>query len=88
MTLLVHGLYGPQVHGWHGYKALGLVVSEKIFFNVFPIIMTPRMGPFFDTMGMVGKIYVELQITLLHTKYRSFGSCGFRVEEFFMYLKV
>ena len=49
--------------------------------------MTLRVGPFFDCMGMNGRIYVELHMTLLHTKYThvSFGSCGFR-EDFFMYM--
>ena len=32
---------------------------------------------------MTGRIYVKLCITMLHTKYRSFGSCGFSKEDFF-----
>ena len=34
---------------------------------------------------MLGRIHVKLHITMLHTKYRSFGCCGFREEDFFMY---
>ena len=32
--------------------------------------------------GMVGGIYVEYHLTLLHTKYTSFRACGFREEDF------
>ena len=35
-------------------------------------------GTIADHMGIIGKIYIKLQIKLLYTKYRSFGSCGFR----------
>ena len=41
----------------------------------------PRDGAIFDPRGMVCRIYVKLHITL-HTKYRSFGSSGFREEDF------
>ena len=34
---------------------------------------------------MIGRIYVELNMTLLHIKYTSFVSCGCREEDFFMY---
>ena len=34
---------------------------------------------------MIRRIYVKLQITMLHTKYRNFGSCSFREEDFYMY---
>ena len=69
-------------------KKLGHMVSKKtIFFYVFPIVslrelLTPRGGPISDPRGMLGKIYVNLHITMLHTKYRSFGCCGFREEDF------
>ena len=33
---------------------------------------------------MVGRIYKEDHYTLLHTKYESFGSCGFGEEDFFL----
>ena len=67
-------------------KALGHMVSEKkIFFYVFP--MTPPGGACMDPRGTVGRIcsriYKEDHFTLLHTKYESFGPCGFREEDFF-----
>ena len=66
-------------------KALGHVVSKKILFYVFPIVslwelLIPRCGSIFDPRGMIGRIYVKLQITMLHTKYRSFGTCSFRED--------
>ena len=45
----------------------------------------PRVGVSFYPRSMNCKIYVELHITLLHHKYTSFGSCGLREEDFFMY---
>ena len=69
-------------------KALGHVVSEKkIFFHVFPIVslwelLTPWGVAIFDHRGMIRSIYVKLLITMLHTKYRSLGSCSFREEDF------
>ena len=33
---------------------------------------------------MIGSIYVQLHMTLLHTKYTNFDSCGF-IEDVFMY---
>ena len=56
---------------------------------VFPIVslrellLTPRGGAISDPWGMLGRIYVKLHITMLHTKYRSFGCCGFREEDVF-----
>ena len=35
-----------------------------------------------DLSGMIGRIYVEYHLTLLHTKYTSFRPCGFREEDF------
>ena len=35
-----------------------------------------------DPRGMIGRIYVEYHLTLLHTKYTSFRPCGFREEDF------
>ena len=32
---------------------------------------------------MIGRIYIEDHYTLLHTKYESFGPCGFGEEDFF-----
>ena len=45
-------------------EALGLLVSEKKFFLVFPIVSlwrlsTPRGVAKFDPRGMAGTIYVE-----------------------------
>ena len=43
-----------------------------------------------DLWGTVGviysKIYKEDHYTLLHTKYESFGPCGFGEEDFFKVL--
>ena len=36
-----------------------------------------------DPRGTIGRIYKEDHYTLLHTKYESFGSCGFGEEDFF-----
>ena len=41
--------------------------------------MTPNLDP----RGMIGRIYVEYHLTLLHTKYTSFRPNGFREEDFF-----
>ena len=69
-------------------KALGLVVSEKIFLcfsNCKSIgANDPRGGAIFDQRGMIGRIYKEKHYTLLHTKYESFGPCGFG-EDFFIF---
>ena len=69
-------------------KALGLVVSEKKIFLFFSHCKSmgandPRGGAIFDPRGMIGRIYKEDHYTLLHTKYESFGSCGFGEEDFF-----
>ena len=44
--------------------------------------MTPRGGAIFDSRGTVGRIYKEDHYTLLHTKYKSSGPCGFGEEDF------
>ena len=62
-------------------KALGLVVSEKIFLCFS--YDTPGAGPFMDPSSTVGRIYKEDHYTLLHTKYDSSGPCGFGEEDFF-----
>ena len=64
-------------------KALGLVVSEKIF-KIFPMT-PPGAGSVMDPRGTVGWIYKEDHYTLLHIKYENFGSCGFGEEDFFMF---
>ena len=33
-----------------------------------------------DPRGIIGRIYVEYHLTLLHTKYTSFRPCGFRED--------
>ena len=43
----------------------------------------PWGGAIFDPRGMIGRIYIEDHYTLLHTKYKSFGSCGFGEDFFF-----
>ena len=45
----------------------------------------PRGGAIFDPRGMICRIYVKLQIIMLHTECRSFGYCIFREEDFYMY---
>ena len=65
-------------------KALGLVVSEKKIFLCFSHCKSmgandPRGGAIFD------RIYIEDHYTLLHTKYESFGPCGFGEEDFFIF---
>ena len=45
----------------------------------------PRGGAIFDPRGMIGRIYIEDHLTLLHTKYESSGPCGFREEDFFIF---
>ena len=42
----------------------------------------PRGVANLDPRGMIGRIYVEYHLTLLHTKYTSFRPCGFREEDF------
>ena len=44
----------------------------------------PRGGATFDPRGMIGRIYIKDHYTLLHTKYESFGPCGFGEEVFFL----
>ena len=71
-------------------KGRGHVVLEKKIFYVFPHCKSmgsndPQGGVIFNPRGMILRIYVKLHITMLHTKYRSFGSCGFREEYFYIY---
>ena len=70
-------------------KALGLVVTKKKIFLCFSHCKSmgandPQGGAIFDPRGMIGRIYIEDHYTLLHTKYESFGPCGFG-EDFFMF---
>ena len=81
------GEYYTLVHTT--YESSGPYGLGEDVFHVFPILslrelLTPHGGAISDPRGMLGRIYVKLYITMLHTKYRSFGCCGFR-EDFFMY---
>ena len=64
-------------------KALGLVISEKIFLcfsNCKSMVMGANDswgGAIFDPRGMVGRIYKKDNYTLLHTKYERSRPCGF-----------
>ena len=68
-------------------KALGLVVSEKIFLCFSQCksmgANDHRGGVIFDNRGMVGRIYIEDNYTLLHTRYETSGPYGFGEEDFF-----
>ena len=44
----------------------------------------PRGGAIFDPRGKIGRMYVELHMTMLYIKYTSFVSCCCR-EDFFIY---
>ena len=70
-------------------KALGLVVLEKIFLCFSHCksmgANDPRGRAIFNPRGMIGRIYIKDHYTLLHTKYESFGPCGFGEEDFFMF---
>ena len=48
----------------------------------------PRGVANLDPGGMIGRIYVEYHLTLLHTKYISFRPCGFREEDFLMFFPI
>ena len=52
---------------------------------MFTIMMTPGAWPILTPRGMIGRIYVEYHLTLLPTKYTSFGPCGFREEDFLIF---
>ena len=64
------------------------MVYEKKFFFIFSYCMTmgdddPQGVANLDPRGMIGRIYVEYHLTLLHnTNYTSFRPCGFREEDF------
>ena len=66
-------------------KASGLVVSVKKIFVYLSYCTCKYMGAnipwggaILNPRSIIGRIYVKHHITLLHTKYTSFGSCGFK----------
>ena len=63
-------------------KALGLVVLEEKIFLCFTHDPPPPGGARMDPRGTAGRIYKEDHYTLLHTKYESFGPCGFEEGDF------
>ena len=72
------------------YESSGPWVSERKIFLCFSHCKSmgangPRGAAIFDPRGMIGRIYIEDHYTLLHTKYESFGPCGFGEEDFFMF---
>ena len=76
--LLLHTKYKKS--GPHGLR-------EEDFFFLFSYCMTmgdddPRGVTNLDPRGIIGRIYVEYHLTLLHTKYISFWPGGFREEDF------
>ena len=77
---LLHTKYGSS--GPCGYK-------EEVFLCLFRCTCKsmaandPWRGAISDPRDMLCRMYVKLHITTLHNKYRSFGYCGFRHEEFF-----
>ena len=48
--------------------------------------INPRGVANFDPRGMIGTIYIGDFQTLLLTKYRSFGPCGFREDSSFSFV--
>ena len=65
-------------------KALSLVVSEKKIFLCFTHdTPPPQGGACMNPRGTVDRIYKEDHYTLLLTKYKSSGPCGFGEEDFF-----
>ena len=47
----------------------------------------PR-GGHLNPSGMIGRIFVEYHLKLLHTKYTSFRPCSFREKDFEMFFPV
>ena len=69
------------------------MVLEKKIFEVFPIMSMGANDPqgmaSLESRGLIGRIYVGDHYTLLHTKYISSGTNGFREKDFlsFSYYK-
>ena len=69
---------------------MGLIVSEKTIFKCFSSYTSIEAIPLqgvasLDPMSLIGRIYVG---TLLHTKYTSCVSHGFREEDICMLLVI
>ena len=47
--------------------------------------MNPGAWPIKTPRGMIGRIYVEYHLSLLHSKYTSLRPCGFREEDCSMF---
>ena len=65
-------------------------LREEDFFYVFPFVrlwelMTPRNSACTDLRGAVGRIHNKDYYSLLQTTYKSFASCSFREEDFFIF---
>ena len=56
--------------------------AEKKLKDNFSNDDDPRGVANLDPRGMIGRIYVEYHLTLLHTKYTSFRPWSFREEDF------
>ena len=69
-------------YGLYGFR-------EEVFFLSFFFFHYKSMGAKeprgltnLAPRSMIGRIYVRDHLALLHTKYLSFGPCGFREEDF------
>ena len=85
-TLWLSSLPAKRKKNQSYMKALECSQLKKIFF-IFSYCMTmgdddPRGMANLDPRGMIGRIYVEYNLRLLHTKYTSFRPCGFREKDF------
>ena len=94
--IAAHSAY--EMFSWYKYLIVGLVFSRLGFWsgNLFltapfpdlcllvPSYNDPRGGAIFGPRGKIGRIYVELHMTMLYIKYTSFVSCCCR-EDFFIY---
>ena len=85
---LVHTTY--ENSGSYGFREEDFLCFTIISLRELAIDPPPpsRGGAISDPRGMFGRIYVKLHITMLHTKYRSFGCCGFSEEDFFHVLSI
>ena len=54
----------------------------SLLYGDVSVMDDPRGVANLDPRNIIGRIYVEYYLTLLHTKYTSFRQCGFREEDF------